>query len=55
MDVILNFDKECFLSNEQAVFHFQDKFIIDFRNIYPQLAPDNQQAMITNHRVIYLG
>ena len=54
MDVVSNFDKECFLSNEQAIFHFQDKFIIDFKNVYPQLTPDNQQAIITNHRVILL-
>lgn len=49
-----NVDKKPFLSNAQAVAHQPDKFILDFKSIFPQFTPDNQVLHVANHRIILL-
>lgn len=49
-----NTDEKPFHSNVQAVAHQPDKFILDFKGIYPQFTPDNQILHVSNHRVILL-
>ena len=50
---INNPDKKPFPSNEQTVHNQPDKFVLDFKNIYPQFV-GNQPVMVVNHRVILL-
>ncbi len=51
---VVEFDKFSFLSNEQAIFHVPEKFVIDFKNMFPQLSPNGEQMMVATHRVILL-
>ena len=51
---IQNFDNSPFMSNQQTIAHEPDKFILDFKNIYPQFTLDNQPTVVINHKVILL-
>ena len=52
---VQDFDKTPMLSNHQTVSHTPDKFVIDFKNVYSQFAPDNNPpAIIINHKVVLL-
>ena len=48
-----NTDKSPFASNEQTIHQQPDKFILDFKNIYPQFI-GNEPIMVINHRTIIL-
>ena len=52
--ILVNLDKEHFMSNQQTVAHNPDKFIIDFQSVYPQFNLDNQSIVVINHKVILL-
>ncbi|MBW2975837.1 DUF3467 domain-containing protein [Candidatus Woesearchaeota archaeon] len=54
VQAIQNIDNSPLMSNQQTVAHQPDKFIIDFKGVYPQYTPDNKQAIVVNHRVILL-
>lgn len=51
---INNVDHSPFISNVQAVAHQPDKFILDFKGVFPQFTPDNQMLHVANHRIILL-
>lgn len=53
MQVVNNADNKPFLSNEQTVAHQSDKFVLDFRSVYPQFV-QAQGMIILNHQVILL-
>lgn len=51
---VQNIDNAPMLSNQQTVAHQPDKFILDFKGVYPQYTPDNKETIVINHRVILL-
>ena len=51
---IQNIDKDPLMSNQQTVAHQPDKFVIDFKGVYPQFTPDNKATLVINHRIILL-
>ena len=48
------FDKKPFYSNQQSVSHTFDKFIIDFKNITPQIELEGIMNTIVNHKAVIL-
>ena len=54
IQAIQNVDKNPLMSNQQTVAHQPEKFVIDFKNVYPQFTPDNKQLLVINHKVILL-
>jgi hypothetical protein len=54
VQAVQNIDKDPLLSNQQTVAHQPDKFVIDFKGVYPQFTPDNKSTIVINHRVILL-
>jgi hypothetical protein len=54
IQALQNIDKSPLMSNQQTVAHQPDKFIIDFKGVYPQFTPDNQTTIVINHKVIIL-
>lgn len=51
--VINNIDQSPYLSNEQTINHYPDKFIIDFRYLHHQFV-GNEGMVVINHKVIIL-
>ena len=51
---IQNIDNAPMLSNQQTVAHQPDKFILDFKGVYPQYTPDNKETIVISHRVILM-
>lgn len=51
---VQNFDKDPMNSNQQTVTHNPDKFILDFKNIFPQFTPNNDPTLVINHKTILL-
>ena len=51
---IQNIDNAPMLSNQQTVAHQPDRFILDFKGVYPQYTPDNKEAIVISHKVILL-
>jgi hypothetical protein len=47
-------DNSPFPANTVTVGHKPDKFILDFKNIYPQYSPDNQPFLVVAHRMVLL-
>ena len=54
MPLIQNLDNFPLLSNQHTVVHQPDKFVIDFKGIYPQFTPDQKPQMIAVHKVVLL-
>ncbi len=54
MPLIQNLDNYPLLSNHHTIVHHPDKFIIDFKGLYPQFTPDNQPQMVVTHKVVVL-
>ena len=54
MPLLQNLDNNPLLSNHHTIIHHPDKFIIDFKGIYPQFTPDNKPQMVATHKVIML-
>ncbi|KYK25355.1 hypothetical protein AYK26_06270 [Euryarchaeota archaeon SM23-78] len=54
MPLIQNLDNNPLLSNQHAIVHNPDKFIIDFKGLYPQFTPDNKPQMVLTHKVVVL-
>lgn len=54
MQGIQNIDHSPMLSNQQTVSHQPDRFIIDFKGVFPQFTPDNNPQMVINHKVILM-
>ena len=53
IQLINNVDTNPFFSNEQAVNHNPEKFVIDFKSIAPQFVA-NEAIMVINHRIILM-
>lgn len=51
---IQNFDNNPFVSNQQNVTIQTDKILLDFKNIYSQFDPANNEIIIINHKMIIL-
>ena len=51
---ISNVDNNPFQSNVQTVSHQPDKFILDFKGVYPQFTPDHKVITVANHKIILL-
>jgi len=51
---VQNIDNSPMMSNQQTVAHQPDKFVLDFKSIFPQYTPDNKQTVVINHKVILL-
>ena len=51
---IQNFDNNPFVSNQQNVTIQTDKILLDFKNIYSQFDPMNNEIIIINHKMIIL-
>ena len=51
---IQNIDNAPMLSNQQTVAHQPDKFILDFKGVYPQYTPDNKETIVISHKVILM-
>ena len=51
---IQNFDNNPFVSNQQNVTIQTDKILLDFKNIYSQFDPANNETIIINHKMIIL-
>ncbi|MFH1682476.1 MAG: DUF3467 domain-containing protein [Candidatus Woesearchaeota archaeon] len=54
VQAVQHFDNFPLLSNHQTISHQPDKFILDFRGIYPQFSPDGKQSVVISHKVILL-
>lgn len=54
MQGVQHLDHFPLMSNQHTVSHQPDKFIIDFRGIYPQFAPDNKPQAVVTHKVVIL-
>jgi len=54
MPLIQNLDNNPLLSNQHIIVYHPDKFIIDFKGLYPQFTPDNKPQMIVTHKVVIL-
>lgn len=54
IQTIQNPDNSPFTSNTVTIGHKPDKFILDFKSIYPQYTPDNQQFLVVSHRMVLL-
>ena len=51
---VQNFDHFPLMSNHHTVSHQPDRFVIDFKGIYPQFSPDNKPQIVVAHKVILL-
>ena len=51
---IQNVDNSPLMSNQQTVGHQPDKFILDFKGVYPQFTLENTPALVVNHKIILL-
>ena len=51
---IQNIDNMPMLSNQQTVAHQPDRFILDFKGVYPQFTPDNKDTVVISHKVVLL-
>ena len=54
MPFIQNLDNYPLLSNHHTIVHNPEKFIIDFKGIYPQFTPNNKPQMVATHKVVLL-
>lgn len=54
MPLIQNLDNFPLMTNQHTIVHQPDKFIIDFKGIYPQFTPDNKPQMVAAHKVVLL-
>ena len=51
---VQHFDHFPLMSNHHTVSHQPDRFVIDFKGIYPQFSPDNKPQIVVAHKVILL-
>jgi hypothetical protein len=54
VQAIQNIDNAPMLSNQQTVAHQPDKFILDFKGVYPQYTPDNKESIVISHKLVML-
>ncbi|MBS3165366.1 DUF3467 domain-containing protein [Candidatus Woesearchaeota archaeon] len=47
-------DRQPLYCNQMTVSHSPTQFFLDFRLVYPQFSPDNQQATVALHKLIVL-
>lgn len=51
---IQNFDRLPLTSNNQTVSHGPDKFIIDFKGVYPQFTSGSKPILVIDHKTVLL-
>ena len=49
---IQELDKNPLFCNQMTISHSATEFIIDFRLVYPQFAPDNSQTTMVRHSTV---
>lgn len=54
MQTVQQLDHSPLMSNQHTVSHQPDRFIIDFKGIYPQFTPNNKPHMVVSHKVVLL-
>ena len=54
VQAIQHIDQTPMMSNQQTVAHQPEKFILDFKSVYPQYTPDNKETIVINHKVVLM-
>ncbi len=54
MSAIQNLDNSPLLANQYTLSHQAEKFVLDFKGLFPQFTHDNKPQLIINHKTVLL-